>query len=276
MSLENCAAPSTGHLPRAIRKDLLWTGGCTPVAYQGRMPHSHMSAYCLKGSEKTILVDTGHPSHWGSIAPAVDEFLDGRELDYIFATHAEFPHDGLIRYWLNKYPNAKFVGDLRDYRLYYPHLVDRMINVKAGDRLDLGDREFIFVPAIWRDVNNSLWAFETGGRTLFVSDGFAILHEHEAGECDLLLSEQQLPDVDLIRFFNEAALQWTKFTDATVTFDEIDRLLSMLRPKVLAAAHGAVIDVIDSVVPLIKEGMIVKPRLDAGVSNPQKEAAHDR
>lgn len=246
---------ATGLFPRIMAPDLLWTGGCVDVQYQDRTVHGHFSIYLVKGSEKTILVDTGHPMHWKRVERDVEAFLGERPLDYVFGTHAEFPHAGLLANWLRKYPDCIAVGDLRDYRFFYPDLAHRIAIKRPGDKLDLGDRQFVFLPAIWRDLNNTLWAFETKTRTLFVSDAFAYLHYHEAGQCDLATSEHPPPDLKMIQFFNERALQWTRFTDARVTFEDMDCLLAATRPMAIAGSHSGLIDTVADMVPLVKSGM---------------------
>ncbi len=257
MKLNGCAAP-TGRFPRVLSNDLLWTGGCLNINYHDKMVHAHACTYLLKGSDKTILVDTGNALDWGRVEGDIERFLDGRNLDYIFPTHGELPHCGLLSAWMKKYPKATAVGALRDFRLYYPELSHRMRDVAAGDAIDLGDRRFVFVPAIWRDLRDTLWAFETKERTLFVSDAFAYLHYHELGKCDYLISEQPPPDIHMIQYFNERAMYWTRHTDVHLSFNDIDETLRELDPLLIATAHGGVIDAREAMLPLMKEGMSVR------------------
>lgn len=254
----NAVSKPTGMLPRVVTESLLWTGGCLSIDYYGQTVFGHFSVYLVKGRDKTILIDTGHPIHWPQLERDVERFLDGRSLDYVFPTHAELPHSGLLPKWLEKYPDAVAIGDLRDYDLYYPHLVHRFRTVTVGDHVDLGDRRFTFVPAVWRDVPTTLWAFEDGDRTLFVSDAFAYLHYHHPGETDFLTSEAPPPDLRMIQFFNERALQWTRFTDVEATFADLDALLDVLDPAMIAPSHGGVIDEPDKMTPLVKHGMSSK------------------
>ncbi len=250
-------AISSHPLPRVIKDDLLWTGGCLPLRYGGDFVHSHFGVFVVKGSEKSIIIDTGHPIHAEQVEQDIENFLQGRPLDYIFPTHGEFPHAGLISRWMKKYPEAIAVGDLRDYDLYYPEIAHRFQNVKPGDSVSLGDRDFLFVPAIWRDLPNSLWGFDTLDRTLYVADAFSLMHYHIPGDCSLLTSEMPPPDLKMIRFLNERAMQWARYFDARETFPEIDRLLAMLKPRHIASAHGAFIDTPDVTVRIAKEGMIL-------------------
>ena len=261
-----CREKPTGHFPRTLSKDLLWTGGCLDVMYYDKLVHSHVCAYLVLGSERSILIDTGNATDWPRIERDVEAFLDGRTLDYVFPTHGELPHCGLLTAWLDKYPAALAVGALRDFPLYYPRHAPRMRNVAAGEAIDLGDRKIVFLPPVWRDLRDTLWAFDTLARTLFVSDAFAYLHYHEAGRCDHLISEQPLPDVEMIRYFNERAMYWTRHTDADASFADIDEMLRVLNPSLIATAHGGVIDASEAMLPLVKDGMSVRSSTSRPVS----------
>ncbi|WP_332682473.1 MBL fold metallo-hydrolase [Bosea sp. (in: a-proteobacteria)] len=257
---------ATGRFPRKLSDTLLWTGGCLNIDYHGRNVHSHVCTYLIRGSEKTMLVDTGNAYDSRRVEQDIEAFLDGRTLDYIFPTHGELPHCGLLTRWMDKYPESIAVGALRDFPLYYPEHAHRMRNVAAGDAIDLGDRRIVFVPPIWRDLRDTLWAFDTTERSLFVSDAFAYLHYHEDGQCDLLTSEQPLPDVRMIQFFNERAMYWTRHTDPQHSFEDIDEMIRVLEPEIIATAHGGVVDEREAMLPLVKRGMTVRPRLAEAVS----------
>jgi flavorubredoxin len=245
-----------GHLPRILDDgNLLWTGRCLISEYQGEQVHGHFAAYAVRGAARTMLIDTGHPAHWRESEQDLLAFLGGRPLDYVFLTHGEFAHAGALPTIMKRYPQAIAFGNLPEYPLYYPEFADRLRVVKAGDSVDLGDRRIHFVPAIWKDLP-TLWAFDDLSRVLFASDAFAYLHYHSADKCDYLSSEQPMPDIRLVQFFNERALRWTRYTDVAATFPFMDELIARLRPRMIAPAHGGVIDVPDDMLPLMKAGMI--------------------
>ncbi len=242
-------------LPRIVAPGILWTGGCLELSILGETVLTHFGMYLIKGSEKVFLLDTGHPIHSNEIERALDNFLGSRQIDYIMPTHPELPHCGLLPKWLTKYPSATVVGEVRDYELYYPEFQGRFQMLSPGQSLDLGDRRIVVVPGIWADLTNTYWAFETKSRMLFVSDGFSATHHHKPGTSGLLASEQPLPRLKMMQMVNELALQWTQYTDAATTFNDLDQLLEALDPRLIGPAHGAVIDRPVEMVPLIKRGM---------------------
>lgn len=253
--------PITGSLPRRLSQDFMWAGSCLDVAYAGRRMHSHFGVYLVRTAAGVYMIDTGHPTAADVVAAELDSFLaPGEQVRWIIPTHAEVPHAGLLGRWLAKFPQSVVIGDVRDYKLFYPEewTAGRFVSARPGDALDLGDRQLLFVPAVWHDLPNSLWMFDSLHRALFVADGFAFLHPHGLGECDLLSAEQAEPDLEMAKWFNSAALFWTRFGDVPGTFADMDELLERLDPQVLAPAHGAVINRPD-MVAFFKRSMLVRP-----------------
>ena len=137
---------------RPIADGVHWLGGCLPANAQGQEVHYHVSAYLVVGSEAAILVDTGDPAHLPTVIGQLGAALGDRPLDYIFPTHPEIPHAGNLPWLLDRYPSALVVGDVRDYSLHFPEFEGRFRPMAAGERIDLGDREFRFLPAFIRDL----------------------------------------------------------------------------------------------------------------------------
>lgn len=216
---------------------------------------AHYSCFLVVGATRTVLVDTGHPAHAEAVERDILAMLGGRPLDYVFPTHAELPHSGLLERWLRRWPDAVAVGDMRDWHLYAPHLSHRFRQVEPGEWLDLGDRRFVFLPPVWRDLPDTLWAFETKRRILFLSDACACFHPHTPGTSDHFSSELTPPDVALMQDFNSKALHWPRYTEGAEGEAAMDALLARLRPRMLAGAHGAVVDNWPALMPLFKAGM---------------------
>lgn len=243
-------------LPRKITPTVLWAGGCVAVELENRMVHSHFSMYAIKGSEAVLLLDTGHPQFLAEVESGLDEFLDGRPVDYILPTHAEFPHMGLLPKWMNKYPDAQLVGDIDDWTLLYPEFADRMRPVELGGGISLGDRTITIFPAVWYDLPDTIWAFDSKDAVLFCSDGFSATHLHLPGQCGLTASEQSMPEQSMMRITNEIVFPWTRYLDIKKTFQSLDRLVSEFEPRLIAPAHGPVIDDPRALLPTMKRGMI--------------------
>ena len=187
------------------------------------------------------MIDTGHPRHSEAIDRQLDLVLGTRTLDYIFPTHTEMPHAGNLPHLAARHPEATICGDVRDYHLYYPELSRRLLRSSVGTTLDLGGTVFRFMPALIHDLSNTLWGYDGQTGSLFVSDGFAFAHHHEAGECSLTLEElSEPPTFDEVGFLNNAGLYWTRYVKLEPIFTQIAELFAAEAIHQVLPAHGAV------------------------------------
>ena len=103
------------------------------------------NAYLIKGSEKTVLIDTDDPEF-------KDEFmsqLEGLEkLDYIVSLHAEQDHSGCIPFVLEKFPEAKLIVSpkCKNMEMDLLHIPEeKFITVADGETLSLGNKTLKFI-----------------------------------------------------------------------------------------------------------------------------------
>lgn len=228
--------------PREIAPNTYWFSTCLPFTVNGREVHNHNSCFLVMGDAASVLVDTGLPFSWDALKGEILSVLDGRPLDYIFATHPESPHMGNTGPLLDLFPNAQLIGDLRNYHLYYPQMTHRFAHKNEGDEIDLGGRRLIMVPAVVHDLKNTLWGYDTLHKILFVSDGYPYTHEHEAGQC--ALTSEELPHTPAPEDTGpviEGALGWTRHVDAELVIKDILDVLERYPPTIVAPAHGGVV-----------------------------------
>lgn len=252
--------------PREIAPGIFWIGSCTATDTFGTMIHIHNSAYVIKGEAQSLLIDCGTVSQWSEIETHLDAVLGDRPLDWIAPTHPESPHGGSVGRLCRKYPNAKVVGDVRDYHLYFPEFVDRLESRPAGSLIDLGGGyRFVFLEAIIKDVPSTQWGYEASQQVLFVADAFAFSHHmpvagfeeypiHLEGECALMTNELPVaPTVEQAAFITKAALFWTRYVRVEPYLDAFTALIDRYPAKLIAPAHGSVITNLDDVLPVIYE-----------------------
>jgi flavorubredoxin len=249
-----------GRMPRRLAPGLDWLGVCTSVEHEGELVHSYHSLYLVSGDDASLLVDTGNPKDWLAVERQLRGLLaDGRPpLRYIVTTHTEVPHAGNLGRFLNAFPGAVAVADVRDLHLVFPRFADRLRQASAGDVLDLGGgHTFEFVPAVIRDLATSLWGYAAAQQVLFTGDGFAYMHHHSAEECGLVAEE--MPDLPLGEFsavFNSYALYWTRYTDIRPSFDRLDALMERYPTRLIAPGHGSPLRDPGVTVPKVKEGLL--------------------
>ncbi|GGE38245.1 hypothetical protein GCM10007276_14570 [Agaricicola taiwanensis] len=211
-----------------------------------------------------MLIDTGTPTYWPAISAQIETVIGDRPIDFVFPTHPEIPHSAALPLLLRKYEKAQVLCDARDYHLLYPEFSQRIIHTEPGDEVDLGDLKVEFLPALIKDLPNTLWAFEHKHKIMFVSDGFSFLHRgsrpldedagHKEGECTMLTSEFGEPlNPQNATYLLQAALYWTKFVNVSKLFGPIDELMEKYQPRYIAPAHGNLIDDGSEVAPVIRQ-----------------------
>jgi flavorubredoxin len=132
------------------------------------------NAYLVKGSEKTVLIDTVDPTMEHELWHHLDD-LDCRHLDYVVTNHAEQDHSGTLLRVLDKYPQAKALctprckGMLQDF-LLVPE--DRIMPVEDKQTISLGDRTLEFVHAAWVHWPETMLTYLKEERVLFSCDLF--------------------------------------------------------------------------------------------------------
>ena len=115
------------------------------------------NAYLVKGSEKTALIDTVHPSMTEGLLKALKS-MGLERLDYIVSNHAEPDHAGAIPAVLAAYPEAKVLANVKCRSLLKSSLKlpEEVFELIQDDQvLSLGDKSlrFLWVPWVhWPDT----------------------------------------------------------------------------------------------------------------------------
>jgi flavorubredoxin len=250
---------------REVAPGIFWLVQCLVSPTVGNH-HVHQSAYLILGSERALLYDTSAPGQWIAVSHELDRLLGERSLDIIVPSHPEVPHCGNVSRLLRKYPGAMVVGDVRDYHVYYPSLVDRFTAMEKEVYIDLGGgKEFVLLDAIIRDLPSTRWGYETSEGVLFVADAFAFSHHpaisdddgpaHLPGECSLLSSEMCPPTHDQIAWVTKAGLFWIQYVKIDAYLKQVEALLQKYPASLVAPAHGSVIDNVDVVLPVVADSL---------------------
>jgi flavorubredoxin len=163
--------------PRQIKEGIFWMGA---VDWDRRLFDSLIplpdgttyNAYLIRGSEKTVLIDTVDPPMANEL---LEQLKDVSQLDYVISLHAEQDHSGTIPKVLEKYPNAKLIitpkakGMLTDL-LKIPETF--FISVEDGETLSLGDKTLTFIHTPWVHWPETMVAYLEEDGILFSCDFF--------------------------------------------------------------------------------------------------------
>ena len=126
--------------------------------------------------EKTVIMDAVDKRMVKEWLENVKKDLDGREPDYLVVSHLEPDHSGGIEALIDMYPNMKIIvsqvaGNMIP-QFIHRDLKDKLVIVKEGEVIDLGNHklQFFMAPMVhWPEV---MVTYEQTEKILFSADGF--------------------------------------------------------------------------------------------------------
>ena len=134
------------------------------------------NSYVIK-DEKIAVMDTVDASFKDQWLDNLDKALDGRKPDYLVVQHMEPDHSANIFSFIEKYPEAKIIGNVKTFTMmknFYRNadIDSRMEVVTNGGTISLGAHElkFIFAPMVhWPEV---MLTYDIKDKVLFTADAF--------------------------------------------------------------------------------------------------------
>ena len=138
--------------------------------------------------EKVAVMDTVDARKTDEWLVNLEEALDGRNVDYIVVSHMEPDHAASLRVLVEKYPEAKIVGNAKTFVMinqFFENInIKNSLSVKEGDTLNLGSHTLTFVMAPMVHWPEVMVTYESSEKVLFSSDGFgkygALKHTEKA------------------------------------------------------------------------------------------------
>ncbi len=127
--------------------------------------------------EKVAIMDTSDRRTMDQWKQNLNAALDGRQPDYLVVHHLEPDHASGIGEVLALYPNIKVVCSAKAQTmipLFFPEsdLAERVIAVKEGDTLSLGQHTLTFVMAPMVHWPEVMVSYDAKDKVLFSADGF--------------------------------------------------------------------------------------------------------
>lgn len=126
--------------------------------------------------EKTAVTDTVDRFVSDSFFENLEYLLKGRKLDYLIVHHMEPDHGANIGRLIEMYPEMKVVASAKANQMieqfFNVKLGDRIITVKDGDSLSLGQHTLHFVTAPMVHWPEVIMSYESSTGTLFSADAF--------------------------------------------------------------------------------------------------------
>ena len=138
------------------------------------------NSYLIFGPDKTALIDASHEKFRDTYMPALAQELaaQGRNtIDYVFVSHTEPDHSGLVKDVVTTYPSVQVLGS-KVCIAFLQNLMHIPFNsqvVKGGDKLDVGgghEIEFVMAPNLhWPDT---MFSYDHSTKAVFTCDAFGM------------------------------------------------------------------------------------------------------
>ena len=190
-------------MAKKITDNISWVG---KVDWELKMFHgnelstrrgSSYNAYLIRGASKTVLLDTVWGPYDKEFVARLKEEIALDKIDAIVMQHNETDHSGALRELLREIPGTPVYCTAKGEAILRGHYHQdwNYVNVKTGDKLDLGGGEslsFIEAPMLhWPDTMFSY--YDGCGGVLFSNDGFG---QHYASES---LFNDEVPQAEMMR-----------------------------------------------------------------------------
>jgi flavorubredoxin len=139
------------------------------------LPHgTSYNSYLLRGSDKTVLIDTVDPSMEAVLLGHLKQ-LDISNIDYVIAHHAEQDHSGTLPAVLKEYPDARVIVTpkckvMLEDLLSIPE--EKFISVEDHATISLGNKTLEFVHTPWVHWPETMVTYLKEDRLLFSCDFF--------------------------------------------------------------------------------------------------------
>jgi flavorubredoxin len=141
---------------------------------------SSYNSYLVRG-EKTVLIDTVWRPFAKEFVENLKKEIDLNKIDYIIINHGEPDHSGALPELMREIPNTPIyctkncVSSLKGHY----HQDWNFVEVKTGDKLNIGRKDFIFIEARLLHWPDTMFSYLTGDHILFSNDAFG---QHYASE----------------------------------------------------------------------------------------------
>jgi flavorubredoxin len=210
------------------------------------------NAYLIKGSEKTVLVETVDPSMQSVLLRNLAE-LGVEKIDYLVANHAEQDHSGSIPAVLDKFPEAKVVCSVKCKNMLRDLLnvsETRIIEMQDGQTLSLGDRTLKFLYMPWVHWPETMVTYLQEEKILFSCDFFG---SHIA-TTDLYVTDEGRVYEAAKRYFAEIMMPFRS---------NIEKNLEKLKDyqiEMICPSHGQIYDKPEFIMKLWHSWVYDEPR----------------
>lgn len=143
------------------------------------------NSYIIKGEKVAVMdsVDKNFGEEW---LKNIEKVLGDKAPDYLVVLHMEPDHSANIKAFLEKYPDAVVVSSAKAFAMMENYfgkgIAKNRLEVKDGEKLDLGGRSLTFVAAPMVHWPEVMVAYDDKDKILFSADAFGKFGDLDSDE----------------------------------------------------------------------------------------------
>ncbi len=143
------------------------------------------NSYIIKGEKVAVMdsVDKNFGEEW---LENIEKVLGDKAPDYLVVLHMEPDHSANIKAFLEKYPDAVVVSSAKAFAImenyFGKEIAKNRLEVKDGEKLDLGGRSLTFVAAPMVHWPEVMVAYDDKDKILFSADAFGKFGDLDSDE----------------------------------------------------------------------------------------------
>jgi flavorubredoxin len=196
---------------------------------------SSYNSYLIQ-DEKTVLIDTVWQPFGREFVAKLKQEVDLKEIDYIIMNHSEVDHSGALPYLMEEIPDTPIYCTTNGKKILQGHYHKNwnFVEVKTGDRLNLGKREIIFIEARMLHWPDTMFSYLTEDNILFSNDAFG---QHLASEhmYDDLVNTTELY-YEALKYYGNILTPFSKLVEG-----KINEIIKMNLPiNMICPSHGII------------------------------------
>lgn len=194
---------------------------------------SSYNSYLIQ-DEKTVLIDTVWQPFGKEFVQNLKQEIDLHKIDYIIMQHSEVDHSGALPYLMQEIPDTPIYCTAAGKKIILGHYHQNwnFVEVKTGDRLNLGRREITFIEAKMLHWPDTMFSYLSDDNILFSNDAFG---QHYASEhmYNDLVNEDEI-STEAMKYYANILTPFSKMVAGKI--NELEKL--NLPINMICPSHG--------------------------------------
>lgn len=196
---------------------------------------SSYNSYLVR-DEKVVLIDTVWEPFAEEFVENLKKEIDLDDIDYIIVNHGEIDHSGALPALMREIPDTPIYctkNAINSLKGHY-HQDWNFVPVKTGDKLNLGQKEIVFIEAKMLHWPDTMFSYLTEDNILFSNDAFGQHYASELMYNDLV--DQAELHQEAVKYYANILCPFSKLVE-----NKINEILKMNIPlDMICPSHGII------------------------------------